>query len=45
MGQMSRWVSLLCVDKVRELGRISEEEDGCVVCNHIPVALFCSELD
>ncbi len=38
-------VTLLGVDEVWELGRITQEEYWCVVCNHIPVALFGTELD
>ena len=33
------------MDEVRELGGIAQEEDGSVVCYHVPVALFCSKLD
>jgi hypothetical protein len=31
------WVSLLGVDEVRELGRVSQKEDSRVVEDHIPV--------
>ena len=33
------------MDEVGELGGIAQEEDGCVVCYHVPVTLFCSKLD
>lgn len=36
---------LLGVDQVRELGRVSDEEDGRVVLDEVPVALFGAELD
>ena len=45
MREMCRRVSLLSVNEVRELGRVSQEEDWCVVCHMIPVALLGSELD
>lgn len=38
-------VSLLGVDEVRELDGVSNEEDGGVVSNHVPVALLSVELD
>jgi hypothetical protein len=31
--------------EMRKLGRVSQEEDGCVVCDNIPIALRCPELD
>jgi len=45
VGKMSGGVTLLCVDEVGELGGISQEEDGGVVGNDIPVALVSAELD
>jgi len=38
-------VPLLCVNEVRELGRITDEEDGGVVEDPIPVTFFSSKLD
>lgn len=38
-------VSLLGVDEIREFNRVSDEEDGGVVTNHIPIAFFSIELD
>lgn len=38
-------VSLLGVDEVREFNGVSDEEDGGVVTNHIPIAFFSVELD
>lgn len=36
-------VPLLCVDKVGELCGVPDEEDGGVVEDPVPVALFCSQ--
>jgi hypothetical protein len=38
-------VALLSVDEVRELGGVSDEEDGGVVENPVPVTLLGPELD
>lgn len=38
-------VPLLGVDEEREIGRITEEKDGGVVVDPIPVAFFCIEFD
>jgi len=38
-------VTLLSVDEMRELGRITQEEHWRIVCNHIPIALLGAELD
>ena len=38
-------VPLLRVDEVRELGGVSQEENGCVVENPVPVAFLSTELD
>src|ERR1700729_3989931 len=43
--QVSLRVSLLRVNKVRELGWVANEEDGCVVENPIQVTLLCLQLD
>ena len=43
--QVGSRIPLLGVDEVREFGGIAQEEDGSVVCYHVPVALFSSELD
>jgi len=43
--QVSLRVSLLSVNEVRELHRVSEEEDGSVVVNVIPVSFLRSQLD
>jgi hypothetical protein len=43
--QVGLWVSFLCMDEEWELGRIPEEEDGCVVVYPVPVTLLCIELD
>lgn len=45
VGKVSRWVALLSVNELRELGRISQEEDGCVVGDDIPIALVRPQLD
>jgi len=42
---VSLGVSLLGVNEIRELGGVSDEEDGGVVTNHIPVTFFSVELD
>lgn len=44
-GQVSFRVSLLGVDKVRELCRVSQEEDGSVVGDPVKVAFGRPELD
>lgn len=36
-------VSLLGVDEVRELNRVSDEENWSIVSNHVVVAFFCVE--
>jgi hypothetical protein len=33
-------VSFLAVNKVRELNRVSDEEDGCVIADHVIIAFF-----
>lgn len=38
-------VSLLGVDEIREFNRVSNEEHGGVVTNHIPIAFFSVKLD
>lgn len=38
-------VSLLGVNQVRKFGRISDEKDGRIVLNKIPVALLGAKLD
>jgi hypothetical protein len=43
--EVSLRVSLLRVNEVRELGRITYEEDGGVVENPVPVTLICFQLD
>jgi hypothetical protein len=45
VGQVGGGITLLCVDKERELGGVSKEEDGRVVGDDIPVALVRAELD
>lgn len=42
---MGGWVTLLGMDEVWELGGVSQEEDGGVICHDIPVALFSPHLD
>ena len=42
---MSLRVSLLRVNEVRKLGRITYEEDGGVVEDPVPVALLCFQFD
>lgn len=44
-SQVRGRVTLLSVNEMRELGRITQEEHWGVICNHIPVALLCAELD
>ena len=36
----SLWVTLLGVDEVRELNGVLDEEDGCVITDHVVVAFF-----
>jgi len=43
--QVSLGVTLLGVDEMGEFGGVTEEEDGSVVEDPIPIALFCSDLD
>lgn len=43
--QVGGRVALLLVNKVRELGRVSQEEDGRVVGDEVPVAVVGAELD
>ncbi len=38
-------VTLLAVDKVGELDWVSDEEDGCVISDHVIDAIFCVEFD
>ena len=45
VGEMCGWIALLGVDEVRELGGVSEEENGGIVCHHIPVSFLSPELD
>ena len=45
MGEVSHGITLLGVDKMRELGWVSQKEDGCVVGHNVPVALVSSHLD
>lgn len=45
MGEVSCGITLLSVDEVRELGGISQEEDGCVIGDDIPVAFIGPHLD
>ena len=45
MGEMCGGIALLGMDEVRELGGIAQEENGCIVCHHIPVAFFSPEFD
>lgn len=42
--EVGGWVALLGVDEVRELRRVAEEEDGCVVSDKIPVSFVGLEL-
>lgn len=42
--QIGLWVSLLAVDKVRELDRILDKEDRGVVSNHVKISFFSIEL-
>lgn len=43
--EMGLGIPLLSVDEVRELGRVSDEEDGSVVEHPIPVALVGPQLN
>lgn len=43
--QVGLRVTLLSVDEEWEVGGISEEEDGCVVVDPVPVALLSVELE
>lgn len=42
---MGDWVSLLGMDEAREEYWITDEEDGCVVADQIPVAILRVEFD
>ena len=42
---MSGRVTLLGVDEVGELGRVTQEENGRIIRDHVPVTLLCSEFD
>lgn len=42
---MGLWISLLRVNEVGELGRVSDEEDWGVVEDPVKVALVCPDLD
>lgn len=44
-AQMGSGIPFLGVDEVGELRRVTQEEDGGVVSDHIPVALVGTELD
>ena len=33
------------MDEMREFGRVTQEKDGRVICNHVPVTLLSAELD
>jgi len=37
--QVSLRMSLLSVDEVRKFGRVTDEEDGCVIEHPVPVTL------
>lgn len=43
--EMSRWIPLLRMDKIRKLGRVAQEENRGIIGNQIPVPLVGSELD
>jgi hypothetical protein len=43
--KMGSWVTLLGMDEHGELRWVSQEEDGCVVGDNIPIALLGPELD
>lgn len=43
--QVGSWVSFLGVDEIRELNWVSDEENWCVISNHIPITFFSVELD
>jgi len=45
ISQMALGMPLLSVDEVRELGGVTDEEDGSVVEDPVPVALICPEFD
>ena len=44
-AQVGGGMPLLGVDEVRELGWVAQEKYGCVVGDHVPIALFRAELD
>ena len=44
MVQVCLWVTLLCMDEVRELGWISQKENRRVICHHVQSTLLCLEL-
>lgn len=43
--QIGLRISLLSVNKIRELLRISDEKDRSIVSNHIPIPFFSIEFD
>lgn len=45
MGEVSLWITLLGMNEMRELGRISQEEDGSIVGDDIPIAFLSSHLN
>ena len=45
VGKVSRWVALLSMNEVGELGRVSQKEDGGVVGNNIPVTFLGPQFD
>lgn len=43
--QVSLRISLLGVNEIREFNRVSNEENGSVITNHIPIAFFGVEFN
>jgi hypothetical protein len=43
--EVGLWVALLCVYEERELGRIAQEKDRCIVVYPVPIPLLSIEFD
>lgn len=43
--EMTRGMSLLSMNQMRKLGRISDEENRCIVLHKIPIAFISAKLD
>jgi hypothetical protein len=45
VGEMSCWITFLGVNEVWKFGRISQEEDRCIVGHDVPIPLISPQLD